>query len=146
MFSVKVLKAEFDLHIESIGVVTKIISISSRVVNGNVRDGKTLSRVDRETLDRSIDDVETRDLGRPLETVSVEELWLGLSSVGSLTIPPFGTIAVEFVTGSARDRNVGPRNGEKWTRPLLILPCRGSFEDDLAKISNELAFFSGSAY
>lgn len=97
-------------------------------------------------MDRSVDDVETRDLGRSLETVCVEELWLGLASVASFSIPPFGTVTVQLMTGCTRDSDVGSRDGEKWTRPLLILPCRRSFKDDLAKISIELAATSVAAY
>lgn len=88
MFSLKVLKAEIHLHIESISVVAKRIGVSSRVVNGNIRNGQTLRGVDGEALDGSVEDVETRDRGRALETVGVEELGLGLASIGPLTIPP----------------------------------------------------------
>lgn len=73
----------------------------------------------------------------------VEELWLSLSSVGTFSVPPFGSISVQSVAAVAGYNDVLPRDREERTRPLLILPSGFSFEDDLINvISPNSQFFT----
>lgn len=57
-------------------------------------------------MNRGVKNVEVGDRRCSGQAVGVEELWLGDSTVGSLSIPPFSTIAVQGVSGVARHDNV----------------------------------------
>lgn len=67
--------------------------------------------------------------------MSVEKLWLCLPAVTTLPIPPKCTVRVEIGTGSAFDRDSGPRDLEQGSIPLFITPCSFSFEYNLSVTS-----------
>lgn len=73
--------------IEAVSVVSSISDISSGVVDGDRVDSQSLGGVDGDGLDWGVLDVQAGDGRRSLQAVGVEELWLGNTSVGSLTIP-----------------------------------------------------------
>lgn len=82
--------------VETVGVVTAL-GVTVAVVDGDVLDHEVV-RLNGDGLDRGVLDVETGDLG-VIEVVGVEELGLGLAAVGSLTVPPLSTVAVEDGVG-----------------------------------------------
>lgn len=53
-----------------------------------------------------VQDVDAVDRGGTLQGVSVEELWLGLSSVGSLSIPVLGSKTIELAAGGTGNSDV----------------------------------------
>ena len=63
--------------------------------------------------------------------MGVEELGLGLATVGTLAIPPLGAISVNNVARCTRDGNVAAGNGDQRTLPLLVTEAGGALEDDL---------------
>lgn len=82
---------------QEILLVSKRISVSSRVVNCDITDGKSLSSVDREDLNWTVENVQSSDGRCPSQAMGIEELWLGLSAIGSLSIPPSCTVSVERI-------------------------------------------------
>ena len=82
-------------NIEGIGVVTAL-GITVRVVDGDLVEDQVVG-LHTESLDRGVLDVQTGD-GRVVQGVGVEELGLGLSAVGSLTVPPACSAAVDDMT------------------------------------------------
>lgn len=118
-------------NIEGISVVSEVISVTGRVVNGDAVESETASRVDGEGLDWGIQDVKTRDGGASLQGVSIEELGLGDSAVRALSVPPLGSISIELVSGSSGNSYVLARDGEERTGPLLVFPGSGSLKNDL---------------
>lgn len=63
--------------------------------------------------------------------MGVEELWLGLATVGTFTVPPSLSTTIDGVVGRSRNGNVGSRESNKRAIPFLV--AEGSFatEDDL---------------
>lgn len=80
--------------VESVGVVAAV-AITVSVVDGDSAKSQLLGAVDAEDLHGGVLDVDVLDLGVG-QAVSVEELGLGLAAVGSLAVPPAGTITVEL--------------------------------------------------
>ena len=76
------------------------------VVDGDVGESEARSRVNRESLNRGVLNVEASDRRRSSQGVSVEELGLGLSSVRALSVPPFCTLSVDQVARRTLDNNV----------------------------------------
>jgi len=65
--------------------------------------------------------------------VGVEELGLGLATVGALGVPPAGSIAIESGT-SAIDGDVVARDGDERALPLLVTEGGGTLEDDVGAL------------
>lgn len=86
--------------------MTQLPRVTSRVVNGDIRNGQASSTVNGKGLNWSVENVQAGDGGVSGQAVSVEELGLGLSSVGALSVPPLGTIAIQRVSRSAGYSNV----------------------------------------
>lgn len=120
--------------IESIGVVSTL-GVSQRVIHGDTVHSQVGDAVDAESLDGGVQDVEVLDVG-VLERVSAEELGLGLAAVASLGVPPSLTLAVDGVTGSTLNEEVGTSEGDQRTFPLLVAEGSLSLEDDLYRKLN----------
>lgn len=108
--------------------------ISSRIVDGNIRERQTCAAIDGEDLNRRVLDVNARD-GRGLEIVRVEELGLGFAAIGTLAVPPAGTVAVEVGAGRRGDGYVGAGDGDKGAGPLLVAECGFALENYLGNVS-----------
>ena len=65
--------------------------------------------------------------------MGVEELGLFLAAVGSLSVPPAGSIAVESGT-SAIDSDGVTGDGDEGTGPLLVTEGGGTLEDDVGAL------------
>ena len=88
-------------NVEGIGVVAKSVSrrvesVTSRVVDGDILDVEVRSTVDGEALHWVVLNVQAGDGGVD-ELVSVEELWLGDTAVGTFAIPPGRAVTVDNV-------------------------------------------------
>jgi hypothetical protein len=68
---------------------------------------------------------------RVSETVGVEELGLGDTTVGTLAVPPAGSIGVEVSTARTLDGDLGALDLQERAIPLLVAPGRLTLEDDL---------------
>ena len=101
--------------------------IASRVVDVHVLDLEVLRAVDGESLDRSVLDVEPGD-DRVGQAVGVEELGLGLATIGALSIPSLGTIAIDHGARRTSDGDRGSTERDKGSRPLLVTEGGGSNE------------------
>ena len=117
--------------VEGISVVAELAAVTSRVVVGHVDNVEVGGRVDAHELDWRVLDVEARD-GGLLQGVGVEELGLGLATVGTLAIPPLGAVAIDDVARGAGDSNVGSGDRDEWALPFLVSEGSGALEDDLA--------------
>lgn len=117
--------------VKGIGVVAKRARVTGRVVVGNVNDVEVGGRVDAHELDGRVLDAEALD-GGLLHGVGVEELGLGLASVGALAVPPLGAIAINDVARGAGDSDVSSGDRDQWSLPLLVSEGSGTLEDDLA--------------
>jgi hypothetical protein len=116
-------------NIESIGVVALALAITSGIVNGNAIKGKLLRAVDGEDLDGRILDLDILDL-RVGHLVGVEELGLGLATVGTLTIPPSAALAVNDGARSTNNGDVVSRDRNERTTPLLVTKGGGTLESN----------------
>lgn len=115
--------------IEPVGIVTERTLITISVVNCDTTDFQTRRAIDAEDLNGSILDVQPGDSGGSLEIVGEEELRFDIGlGVGTLSIPPAGTLAINDVTGSPRNCDVGPRDGDQRARPLLMAESSGSLK------------------
>jgi hypothetical protein len=128
--------------VKSVGVVAAAV-VTSGVVDGDVVEGQLVRAVDGETLDGGVLDVESGDGGRG-HGVGVEELhrsvedqekleqptYLGLrlATVGTLAVPPLGTGTVDNVASGTNDLDVGSRDRDERTLPLLVAECGGTLE------------------
>jgi hypothetical protein len=63
------------------------------IVHGESRNGQVGSTVDAHQLYGRVLECES-SYGRASETVGVKELWLRLSTIATLSIPPSGTISI----------------------------------------------------
>ena len=129
--------------VEGIGVVAAVGHIASRVIDGDVVKGEVGSTVDAEALDRGVLDIQVGD-GGLLHGVGIEELGLGLAAVGALAVPPLGAIAVDDMSRCSLDGDLGARDGDQGTGPLLVAEGGGTLEDDGGSIL-ELGQIKGSA-
>lgn len=116
-------------NIESISVVSE--GGTGRVVNVDVGESKTGGTVDGEDLNWGVQDVDAVDDRFTLQGVGVEELWLGLSTVGSLTIPVLGSLTIKLAAGGTLDSNVSSGDREERTGPFFVTEGGGTLEDDL---------------
>ena len=105
------------------------LGITVGIVDGNVVEDQVVG-LHTETLDGGVLDVQAGD-GRVLQLVGVEELGLRLAAVGSLAVPPSGSVTVDDMALLAGDLNVCAFNADEGTLPLRV--SEGSFtpEDDL---------------
>jgi hypothetical protein len=117
--------------VECISVVTSS-RVSGRVVNVDVLKSKTRCTVDGEDLNWGVQDVKTSDGRRALQGVGIEELWLGLSTVGSLSIPVLGSKTIELVAGGTSDGDISSGEGDKRSGPLVVLEGGSTLEDDVS--------------
>lgn len=115
-------------NVEGIGVVAAL-GITVGVVDGDVVEDQVVG-LHTETLDRGVLDVQAGD-GRVVQGVGVEELGLSLSAVGSLTVPPASTAAVDDMACFAGDMNVLAGHADEGTLPLLVSEGSLALEDDL---------------
>lgn len=118
-------------NVKGICVVAELAAVTSRVVVGHIDDVEVGGRVDAHELDGRVLDVQALDVGL-LEGVGVEELGLGLASVGALAVPPLGAVAIDDVARGAGDSDVGSGDGDQGSLPLLVSERGGTLEDDLA--------------
>lgn len=95
--------------IESVSVVALVLAITSGVVNGNAGKSELLSVVDGEDLNGRILDLDVLDV-RVGHLVSVEELGLGLATVGTLAVPPSATLTVKDGSRSTDDGDLVARD------------------------------------
>jgi hypothetical protein len=95
-------------NVESIGVVATVV-ITIGVVDSDAAHSELTSTVDAEDLHRGVLDVDVLDLGVD-HLVGVEKLRLGLAAIGSLSVPPAGTITVKDGTGGSLDSDVSAGN------------------------------------
>ena len=79
-------------NVEAVGISTE--RIASSTVNGNTANCQGSDSINAENLHRWVENVDITD-GGGNETVSLEELWLGLTAVGSFAVPPEGSLAVK---------------------------------------------------
>jgi hypothetical protein len=63
--------------------------------------------------------------------VGIEELGLGLSTIGALPIPPTGTVGVDDGAIRSLDGDIGTRDFDERTAPLLVTESRGALKDNL---------------
>jgi hypothetical protein len=63
--------------------------------------------------------------------MGIEELGLGLASIGSLAVPPAGSAAIDDMALFAGDLDVRARKADKRTFPLLVSEGRLAPEDYL---------------
>lgn len=90
-------------NVEGIGVVATI-GITVGVVDGNLVEDHVVA-LHAESLDGGILDVQAGD-GRVRQLVGVEELGLIFAAVGSLSVPPPGSVTVDDMALLAGDFNV----------------------------------------
>jgi hypothetical protein len=121
------------------------LGCTSGVVNGDIADGEVSSAVDGHALDWSVLEGQASD-GGLLQGVRVEELWLGLATVGTLSVPPLGTVTVKDGAGSTSDGDVGTRDGDKRTRPLLVTEGGLTLKDDLGTLGQTSKVKSGTGW
>lgn len=117
--------------VEGIRVVAELAAITSRVVVRHIDDVEVGGRVDAHELDGRVLDVQALD-GGLLHGVGVEELGLGLASVGALAVPPLGAVAIDDMARGAGDSDVSSGDGDQGAFPLLVSEGSGTLEDDLA--------------
>lgn len=63
--------------------------------------------------------------------MGIEELGLGLSTIGSLSIPPACTTSVNNISTRTGDDNIGSGDRDKRSRPFFVAERSGALEDDL---------------
>lgn len=88
--------------------MSQTIRISSRIIDSDIHKTQALSTVHRESLNGSVEDIETGDGGCTFEGVGVEEFRLGFTAIAAFAVPPFGPIGVNRMTRGAGDFNVSP--------------------------------------
>jgi hypothetical protein len=70
--------------------------------------------------------------------MGVHLLWLLLSSIGTLTIPPLSAVAVNNVATGTIDGNLSTRDRDQWSFPLLIREGGSTLEGDLQMLGRFL--------
>jgi hypothetical protein len=74
--------------------------------------------------------------------VSIEELRLGLATIGTLAVPPALSTTVDGVVGSAGNDNVGAGDTDERPIPLLVAEGGLAVEDDLYTESDQICHVS----
>jgi hypothetical protein len=142
-------------NIKTISVVTLLVLVTFRSIDGHIRNGETVTSVDTDNLDGRVLDSNAGDGGFG-ELVCGEELGLCLSAVSTLTVPPTSAVTVENGPLSTLDSDSGSTNVKKrpenwFTKsvhvsnkfvlennapfPLLVAPSCGTLEDDSGIVS-----------
>lgn len=114
--------------VESVGVVAAVV-VAVRVVDGQVLEDSAVG-LDADGLHGGVLDVEAGD-GRVLDGVDIHELGLGLATVGALTVPPAGALAVNHGILGSGDGEAGPTETDERALPLLVAEGGGTLEGDL---------------
>jgi hypothetical protein len=109
-------------NIKGIRVVAKLALVTGRVIVCHINDIEVGSRVDAHELDWRILDVQALDAGL-LQGVGIEELGLGLATVGPLSIPPLGAVAINDVARGTGDGDVSSGDLSVTLVLLRILKC-----------------------
>lgn len=73
--------------------------------------------------------------------MGVEELGLGLATVGTFAVPPSLPTTVDGMVGRSRNGNVGSRDTNKRAIPLLVTEGRLAAEDKLDRESATESIF-----
>lgn len=105
------------------------VIIAVRVVDCDTVQDQVI-RLNAEGLDGRVLNIQASD-GRVIEIVGIEELWLGLSTIGSLAVPPALSTAVDGVVGSTGNDDVGAGDTDERSIPLLVAEGSLALEDDL---------------
>jgi hypothetical protein len=116
-------------NIESVSIVAAL-AVTIGIVDSDSIQSKAVGPIDAEDLDGGVLDRDVLDLGVD-QLVSIEELGLGLAAVGSLSVPPAGTVSVENRTGGSLDSNVSSGDRDQRTGPFFVTEGSFSLEDDL---------------
>jgi hypothetical protein len=115
-------------NIETVGVVAAII-VTVRIINSNPINNEIIG-LDAESLHGGVLDREARD-GRVVQRVGIEELGLGLATIGAFSIPPPRAVSVDYSAIGSLDGDIGSRDLDERTAPLFVTERSGAFEDDL---------------
>lgn len=70
--------------------------------------------------------------------MSVEELWLGDTAVGTLAIPPGCTVTIDNVARCAGDGDISAIEADQRAFPLGVFKSRGAVEGHLENVSSKL--------
>lgn len=65
-------------------------------------------------------------------------LRLGLASVATFSVPPIRTSTINEMASGTVDSDVGPRDGDQGSFPLLVAECGSTLEGDLWNVSKGL--------
>lgn len=118
-------------NVEGVGVVAAI-GVAVLVIDGNIVDLKVGGVVDGEDLNRRVLDCKALDDG-VVQLVGIEELRLGLATVGALGVPPAGSIAVKSGISAVNGDGITSDADER-ALPLLIAESRCALEDNLGAL------------
>lgn len=118
--------------VETVGVVATVV-ITVGVVDGEVVQ-VDVGSLDTDGLDGSILDVDALE-GRVLNVVDVHELGLGLATVGTLAVPPAGTVTVDDSAVGHGDGQILTTEADQGTLPFLVSEGSGALEGDLDGVS-----------
>jgi hypothetical protein len=111
--------------VESIGVVATL-AVTLGIVDGDVGQVDVVA-LDTEDLDGGVLDVQSL-YGGGLELVGVDELGLGLATVGTLAVPPAGTLAVDDSAGGLGDGDALTAEADQGSLPFLVSEGGGTLE------------------
>lgn len=147
--------------VKRIGIVPAVGDVASGVVNRDVVERQVGSAVDGEALDWGVLDVEVVD-GRLLHRVRVKELlrehtssvygkqlaylWLLLSTISALAVPPLCPVAVDDMTASAVDRDLSTRDRNQRAFPLLVSKGGRTLKRNLQSVNDEAKHGHGGTY
>ena len=133
--------------VESVSVVTTVGHVTSAVVDGDVVKDEISGTVDGEALNRSVLDIQVGDV-RLLHGVGVEELGLLLATVGTLSVPPLGTVTIDNMTRGTLDGDLGTGYRDEGAFPLLVAKASCALEGDggsILKLSKVESSASGNS-
>lgn len=105
-------------------------TITGFIVNRHIGDSESITAVDANSLNRSVLDVKVRDSRRD-KIMGIEELGLGLATVGTFTVPPTCAVGVQVGTAGTLDGDSSTRNLQQGATPFLVSPGGLTLEDDL---------------
>jgi hypothetical protein len=142
-------------NVKTICVVTLLVLVALRGINGHVRNGETIAAVDTDDLNRRVLDGNAGN-GRVGELVCGEEFGLSLSAVPTFTVPPTSAVTVEdrslsTLNSDSVSTDVKKRSKDWCTKsvhasqqfllgdhlpfPFFVAPGCGALEDDSSVVS-----------